>query len=147
MNDFNEFTNAQSGISESELKDLESLTGHQLPLDFKEHYLIFNGGEPERCLYVFEGVPIVVQEFFPIAYGDQGNTIESHFRELVLEEKLIPGSLLPFGRDPSGDFYCLDMDSGKVTVFRAEYLPNLSNCITEVAKSMSEFLNGLVDDE
>ncbi|WP_158136327.1 SMI1/KNR4 family protein [Photobacterium damselae] len=147
MNDFNEFMNAQRGISESELKNLESLINHQLPLDFKEHYLIFNGGEPEHCLYVFESEPIVIQEFFPIAYGDQGDTIEEHFKELVLKEKLIPHSLLPFGRDPSGDFYCLDMISGKVTIYRAEYLPNQSNCITEVAESMSDFLNGLIKDE
>ena len=147
MNDFNEFMNAQRGISESELKNLESLIDHQLPLDFKEHYLIFNGGEPEYCLYVFEGEPIVIQEFFLIAYGDQGNTIEDHFKELVLEKKLIPDSLLPFGRDPSGDVYCLDMDSGKVTIYRAEYLPNLSDCITEVAESMSYILNGLIEDE
>lgn len=146
MNDFNEFINAQHGIGESELKALEDLTGYQLPLDFKEHYLIFNGGEPERCLYMLQGDPVVIQEFFPIAYGGDGSTVESHYRELVIGDKIIPGNLLPFGRDPGGDFYCLDMESGKITIFRAEYLPDLSECITEVACSMTEFLDGLVEE-
>ncbi|HIF9352343.1 TPA: SMI1/KNR4 family protein [Photobacterium damselae] len=55
--------NAQRGISESELKNLESLINHQLPLDFKEHYLIFNGGRTRTYLYVFEREPIVIQDF------------------------------------------------------------------------------------
>jgi hypothetical protein len=147
MSDFNEFMNPQRGISESELSELENLTGYQLPLDFKEHYLLFNGGEPEHCLYMLDGDPLVIQEFFPIGYGAVGSTVDAHFRELVLEDKIIPSNLLPFARDPSGDFYCLDMESGKVIIFRAEYLPELSECMAEVAGSMTEFLNGLVEDE
>jgi hypothetical protein len=148
MNDFNEFLNAEREIGEAELKNLEELAGYQLPADFKEHYLIFNGGKPEHYLYVFGGdpVPLVVQEFLPIAYGDAGNTVEGNYKELVIGERVIPKNLLPFGSDPGGDFYCLDMDNGKIVVFRAEYLPALSECITEVAGSMTEFLNGLVEE-
>ncbi len=32
---------AIGSIDESKIKNLESLTNQQLPLDFKEHYLIF----------------------------------------------------------------------------------------------------------
>jgi SMI1/KNR4 family protein SUKH-1 len=143
MSDFNEFINQQRSISESELSELERLTGYQLPLDFKEHYLLFNGGEPEHCLYMLNGDPIVIQEFLPIAYGLVGSTVDAHFRELALEDKIIPPNLLPFARDPGGDFYCLEMQSGRVIVFRAEYFPELSECTVEIAGSMTEFLNGL----
>lgn len=146
MNDFNDFTNAQKSLGDSEFRALEALTSYQLSTEFKNHYLVFNGGTPEHCLYISEGAPMVVQELFPITYGDQGNTVESHFRELVLKEKIIPKSFLPFGRDPGGDFYCLDMSNGKIIVFRGEYLPDVESCIREVAFSMNEFISGLVQD-
>jgi len=147
MSDFNEFINTQKSITDYHLNELESLTGYKLPSDFREHYLIFNGGEPELCLYMYEGSPLVVQEFFPIAFGDERNTVEGNYRELVLEDKIIPRNLLPFGRDPGGDFYCLDMESGRITIFRAEYLPDLNECITEIAVSLAEFLDGLTEED
>ena len=87
MDDFNEFVNSQSSISGSNLDELESMLGYKLPDDFKEHYLLFNGGEPENCLYFFNDEPLVIQEFFSIYNGENGKTIEGNYKELVDEEK------------------------------------------------------------
>lgn len=140
-----EFINTKNDIDNSHLDRLESLTGYKLPADFRQHYLLFNGGEPEYYLFLYQGDPLVVQEFFPVMFGEARSTVEGHYKTLVLDDGVIPNYLLPFGRDPGGDFYCLDMENGRIVVFRAEYLPNMKECITCVAGSMSEFLNGLTD--
>ena len=146
MTGFNNFEHSQVGIDSSDLDKLETMLTHKLPADFRAQYLLFNGGEPEKCLYLFNGDPLVVQEFFSIARGSGERTIEGNYKELVEIEKIIPNNFLPFGRDPGGDFYCLDMLDGSVSIFRAEYLPNISDCITVISGSMGEFLDGLTED-
>lgn len=146
MSDWNLFENSKQSIKDSDLDRLEELVGHKLPSEFRSHYLVFNGGEPEKSFYLVDGSPLVVQEFFSITHGESAQTVEDNYRDLVEVDKIIPNHLLPFGRDPGGDFYCLNMRDGSVSVFRAEYLPKVDDCVTEIADSFGAFLEGLVED-
>lgn len=142
----NEFTNFQRGLSETDFAWFKNETGLTLPPDVRAHYAQYNGGEPRDYLYVSDGTKYVVQEFFPIRYGKPGETVEDNYRELVRKDKLIPKGMMPFAIDPAGDFYCVDIPTGQVSIFRAEFLPNLMKCITPLAPSMSTFVAGLVED-
>lgn len=145
--EFTNFVDSKHQLSDADFDWLEGEIGIRLPQDVRLQYLMFNGGEPEDCIYIHNGYKYVVQEFFSIKYGKTGHTIEDNYRELACNEKVIPKDIVPFASDPAGDFYCIDMATGNVVIFRSEHLPNLNNCITVLAKSMTEFVNGLVEDD
>ncbi|PUB83003.1 MAG: hypothetical protein DBP02_13275 [gamma proteobacterium symbiont of Ctena orbiculata] len=144
--EYNDFVNSQHQLSETDFDWLYKETDIVLPSEVRSHYLLFNGGEPEQYIYIKDGDKYVVQEFFSIRYGEAGRTIENNYRDLVLNEKVIPSNMVPFGRDPAGDFYCFDVATGSISIFRSESLPDLNNCITMLASSMTEFVYGLVED-
>jgi hypothetical protein len=144
--EYNDFVNSQHQLSETDFDWLYTETGIVLPSEVRAHYLVFNGGEPEQYIYIKDGNKYVVQEFFSIRYGEAECTIENNYRELVMNEKTIPANMVPFGRDPAGDFYCFDVATGQISIFRSEHLPDLNKCITALARSMTEFVDGLVED-
>lgn len=142
----NVFERPSRDLAEEDLEWLQATTRIRLPREVSEHYLCFNGGEPENHLYVAGDRRFVVQEFFPIRYGRRGSNLEDHHRGLVEQERIIPAGMIPFARDPAGDFYCFDAATGAVSIFRAEHLPDVERCITRLAPSFAEFVSGLVGD-
>jgi hypothetical protein len=96
---------------------------------------------------VKDDVRYVVQVFFSIRYGKAGRTIEETYRELVKNRKVIPPRMAPFAVDPAGDYYCFDLVTGHISIFRSEFFPDLESCITHLADSMTGFVDGLVEDD
>jgi len=147
MSDSVNFEKSGRQLSDMDFTWLEAQIGLALPPDVRAHYSTFNGGEPENYLYVTGKDRYVVQEFFSIRYGKPGHNIEDNYRELARNEKIIPNRLVPFAIDPAGDFYCFDSVTGHISIFRSENLPDLQKCITFLANSMSDFVEGLVEDD
>lgn len=146
MMDFNDFVNAMQKLEPSDFLSIEHEVGASLPVEVKAHYSAFNGGEPEKYIFVHDGINYVVQEFFPIKYGAAGRTMEDNYRDLNRTRKIIPQSFIPFALDPAGDYYCFDVVTGEIFLFRGEHLPNIDGCIKTLAKSMTEFVDGLTQD-
>lgn len=143
----NVFAHPSRDLTEVDLAWLEATTRIRLPREVREHYLCFNGGEPENPLYVAGDQTFVVQEFFPIRHGPRGTNLEDHHRSLVEQDGIIPAGMIPFARDPAGDFFCFDSATGAVSLFRAEHLPDRQRCITRLAPSFAEFVAGLARDD
>ena len=146
MNKYVNFDNARRELSDSDFAWLEAQIGTALPKAVRAHYSVFNGGEPENYIYVLDENRYVIQEFFSIRYGKPGHNIEDNYRELVQKERIIPKGMVPFAIDPAGDFYCFDSADGRISIFRSEHLPDIEKCITFLANSISDFVDGLVED-
>ncbi len=141
-----DFVNAKHKLSDADFAWLEREIGAALPPAVRAHYSLFNGGEPEKYIFAANDSKYVVQEFFSIKYGKPGHNIEDNYQELVKGERLIPKELVPFASDPAGDFYCFHVATGQIVLFRSEHLPDMEKCITILAGSMTEFVDGLVAD-
>lgn len=50
----NTFSNDEAAITPADLDHLECAIGKKLPTPFKNHYLKYNGGVPERTYWVSE---------------------------------------------------------------------------------------------
>src|SRR5262245_2590120 len=140
------FENSAAPIEEEDFDWLAQRLGVPFPPSAKAQYLEYNGGEPDAYVFASNGLKLVVQQFFSIKYGKSGNTIEDNYAELVLREGIIPRGLIPFAIDPAGDYYCISSETGSISIFRSEHLPDLSRCITLLADSMSDFVAGLSED-
>lgn len=46
----NKFFKCEKALSESDIINVEDRLGIKFPEDFKAHYLLYNGGEPEKAL-------------------------------------------------------------------------------------------------
>ncbi|KAF6686149.1 SMI1/KNR4 family protein [Pseudomonas sp. EKM23D] len=148
----NKFSDCETAITPADLDELESVIGKKLPTAFRNHYLTYNGGMPERPYWESEDFfdPIEVASFRPIAYGEP--TLLSTY-QLMLKKKVIPSHLLPFADDLGGNFFCLNLDSGGISYFTtdtfdSELSPEENHAESEkpVCSNFLRFVQGLVDE-
>lgn len=68
----NKCSGSSSAITEADLVRLESAIGKKLPTPFRNHYLKYNGGIPERTYWQTEdfGDPVETSVFKPISDGE-----------------------------------------------------------------------------
>lgn len=148
----NKFSDCETAITPADLDELESVIGKKLPTAFRNHYLTYNGGMPERPYWASEDFfdSIEVASFRPIAYGEP--TLLSTY-QLMLKKKIIPSHLLPFADDLGGNFFCLNLDSGGISYFTtdtfdSELSPEENHAESEkpVCSNFLRFVQGLVDE-
>ncbi|CAH0186130.1 SMI1/KNR4 family protein [Pseudomonas mediterranea] len=149
----NKFSDCETAITSTDLDHLETIIGKKLPVTFRNHYLKYNGGMPERAYWVSEDFydPIEVASFRPIAYGEP--TLLSTY-QLMLKKQVLPTHLLPFADDLGGNFFCLNLDSGAISYFTTDTFdsdlsPEENQAESEklVCSNFLRFVQGLIDEE
>ena len=143
MNSPISFEDTSPRITEDDIDALSRGLGVTFPTSARRHYLEYNGGVPSPDVYDMDGELLQVQQFFSIRYGDLLFTIENNYEELVLQQRIIPVSLIPFAIDPGGDYYCLSTENGEVSIFRAENLPDSQEANIRICSSIDDFISGL----
>jgi cell wall assembly regulator SMI1 len=154
----NNFTQCEKRLTEADLETIEKMLGIRLPDDMKRHYLHFNGGKPERSLWVYPGGEyddIEVRDFIPMRYAkkfgdDPAFTAEGRAREGWSETKL-PARLFPFAFDWGGNYFCVDLEHATVNYFVRDVWSdnisvekNLEINTKPVTASFGGFVNALV---
>ncbi|NWA27357.1 SMI1/KNR4 family protein [Pseudomonas gingeri] len=149
----NTFSNDEAAISPADLDNLESVIGKRLPIPFRDHYLRYNGGVPERTYWLGENFdePLEVAAFKAIA--NVSSTLLSTYQSM-LKKQVIPPHLLPFANDWGGNFFCLNLDSGAISYFTTDsFDSNLSpdenqvRAEKSVCSNFTRFVQGLIDEE
>jgi len=149
----NKFSDYEKAITPANLDQLESVIGKKLPAPFRNHYLKYNGGMPERAYWVSEDFfdPIEVASFRPITYGEP--TLLSTY-QLMLKKQVLPAHLLPFADDLGGNFFCLNLDSGAISyyttdTFDSDLSPEENQAESEkpICSNFLRFVQGLIDEE
>lgn len=149
----NKFSDYEKAITPANLDQLESVIGKKLPAPFRNHYLKYNGGIPERAYWVSEDFfdPIEVASFRPITYGEP--TLLSTY-QLMLKKQVLPAHLLPFADDLGGNFFCLNLDSGAISYFTTDTFDsdlspeeNQAESEKPICSNFLRFVQGLIDED
>lgn len=144
----NEFVGTERGITEADLGAVELSLHFAFPGAFRSHYLRYNGGSPTNCIFKKDDVVYVLHEFLPVKYGK--HLFEQSFRSLKVEDEIIPVHLVPFAVDPGGDYYCFsvsDEDGGAIWIYRGEYSDDPDRAVQFLARSLEEFLGGMIAEQ
>lgn len=145
-----EFIGTVQAVTDSDVGEVERKFGFSFPGDFRDHYLTHNGGRPEKNLFKKDDTVFVVSEFLPIKYGRTNCLFEDVFRDLKIDQQVLPKHLVAFADDPGGDYYCFsvrDKDAGSIWIYRGDYSDEPDRAVEFLAKSLDEFLESMVADE
>ena len=164
----NPFKGTEQPVAPSDITAIEQQYGFTLPDDYKAHLLLYNGGRPQRRVFMEvqsngRQVPRKISDFYSVRYGKPN--LEKSLE--LLSDQLHP-DLVPFGNETGGDQFVLSVgpeDYGAVYYIAHEfYIPSEYNYDEEtdtappppprqygegvyfLASSFTTFLEGLVKD-
>ena len=145
-------------ITVAYIEDVEKQLRISFPGSFKELYLNYNGGEPERSVWKDpsgERDPLEVRDFIPIKYAKEFKNAPPFILEgrtvLHWEEKEIPSDLVLFAMTWGADHFCISRATGKIYLYKASHLhdpaltdeQNIALNAIYLSESFSEFLSQL----
>lgn len=114
----NNFNNTERQISNNDLMIIEAMYKFTFPKDIREHYLTYNGGEPEKYVLRNGEDEYIVNGFIPIKYNlAKGATNLEFVLEILRKDNILPEWLIPFADDSGGNFYCFSIrksDEGSI---------------------------------
>lgn len=117
------------------IEDLEKDYSVMVPSELKEFILLHNGGRPSLDIIKTEsGKEVEVKSLLSFNREDP-ETIYNVIGYFIEQYK---GTLLPIASEPSGDYFCLDLNDFKIIYWEHE-----KNVVSTVAKNLDEFINGL----
>jgi len=101
-----------------ELGEIELKLGITFPQALKSVWLANNGGvlEGERRVYQSTQYENDIKYFLPVLHAKNAGilTVDSFYKTLVYEKKLLPRNFVPFAIDGGGFPYCIEINQGAV---------------------------------
>ncbi len=146
----NIFLGLKENVSLKEIKILEMKYSFTMPKLIKKHFLRYNGGCPEKNVFVSEnGSRYVLLNFIPIKYDDYDL---DKVLSLVRDENIMPKWLIPFAEDGAGDFFCYSLkkdELGAIYHYTHEfnYGESPESYVTYLTSSITEFIESLVEED
>ena len=95
---------------------LEDTYNINFPKQFKEFFAENNGGIPLKKEIEVNGVEYEVRCFLSFM-DDEYNSIK---RPLEMFQKATKGKIAPFAKDSSDNYYCINLDNGKIYYWEKE---------------------------
>lgn len=156
----NVFFETKQKLSESDIARVETKYKILFPEDYRSHLLKYNGGYPERPCFsspdtahtdAYSPFSSCVHYFYAIYDGKVSN-FEKNYENF---KGRIPSNMIPIAYDPGGNQICLSTDVlnyGYVYFWSHEdessnHIEDNNNRLTVLAKSFTEFVNGLHSEE
>ncbi len=135
-------TNTETEITEAELASFETQYGLNLPEDYRQHILSFNGGVPTESYFFADDEEFLISSFLPILHGN--NTVNKLLDVLAeAPQRPLAPEYYPFADDTFGNMYCINQVDGKVYLWEHD----MEGEPEALARSFTEFINALVEDE
>lgn len=102
-----QFIETGASLDLEAFKGFETLFELKLPEDFKNHYLIFNGGCPaiKRFIY-FDNTFIRINHFFSMRVLKH-TSIEMTYIDLAQKQDFLPKGIIPFACEDCGNMFCI----------------------------------------
>ncbi|OWP79756.1 SMI1/KNR4 family protein [Flavobacterium oreochromis] len=149
----NTFVNLAKPISIKEIEEIENYIGGELPQDFKNHYLKFNGGFPINDRYYMENYDTYtsVNGFIPMKYHYDNNenwTLEETYNHFN-KQGFLPSHLIAFASDYGGNKFCIDLNSENIFLVYMDLgnpIEN-SNAIRKISDNFKSFLDNLEEED
>ena len=142
------FTPTGTSLAPADLDEIEQRFGFKFPQAFREHYLVHNGGSPDKNRFAGENGRFIVHDFLPMKRSALVtlDTLETTVQCLKIDQQLIPVHLVPFAVDPGGDYYCFctrQDEEGSIYLYRMDHFREPERAAEYLAPSLGEFLSGL----
>lgn len=148
----NTFYNTKRVLSEEDIIQIETKYHFVMPLKIKKHYLKYNGGYPERCVFKVhnDDIQYVVDWFYSIGC-EEGNTIES-ILPLLRDDGVFPQWLIPLADEEGGNLFAYSIrkgEEGAIYYYSHEfdYGENPEDHIILLAPNIDVFLDSLTFEE
>ncbi|ACL75848.1 SMI1/KNR4 family protein [Ruminiclostridium cellulolyticum] len=148
----NEFINTKEKLSEWDLQEIEKKFSFKIPSDIYKHYLLYNGGYPEKCIFVdADGRRYEVEHFIPIKNSNNKRSLDKVL-SLHYDDKLLPSWLIPLADEAGGDLYCYSLRENEIGAIyywshEFEYGENPEEHIKYLASNIKQFINTMIEDE
>ena len=148
----NPILDAHGKAKKEDLDRIEQKFHVKIPAEVREHYLMYNGGYPERAVFTDKnGEEYIVGWFIPIRRG-KGRSIEKTLGLLREDDGVIPEWLIPFADEDGGNLFCFSVresDFGTIYYYEHEfeYGEDPEEHVTCLAESLTAFINSLTEEE
>ena len=149
-------------LTDSDIEKYTNELNINLPEDYKNYLLKYNGGHPIK-----DGYPMIecidndpndnngdIAWFYAIYDGEHNNFLKAHYRFKIWQKRM-PDELIPIGRGSGGDKICISVKGnnyGKVYFWDHEQEayegeePDYSN-VHLIANSFADFINSLYETQ
>lgn len=147
-------------VTEEDLKEIERTYNFIFPESFKKHYLMYNGGRPERNMVINkedENNLIPFTYFYAIKRdeGEKGTDLKKMLKTNFDEDSIFPKWLVRFADDGMGGEYCWSLkkeEYGAIYYWDCDVNlgadPNKTDDYAIfLSDSLEEFINAMVEDE
>ncbi len=150
------FFETEQPLSIDEIRKVEKELNTQLPQEYTEHLLKFNGGRCEPNIFSFlengKETQSRVNWFLAIYDGEYDNFVD-FFKDYKRNEKRVPENVIPIANDPFGNLICIDSENSKIYFWNHDnevdyskendsHRPNMYT----ISNSLSEFLSTLKNE-
>ncbi|GAA3767167.1 SMI1/KNR4 family protein [Flavobacterium ginsengiterrae] len=142
------FFNCEKPISEIEFAQIEEVLNFKFPKEFREHYLQYNGGEPEKTFWKNDKLSFEISDFISILFNKEfRNDPSFSLPGRVIEEwenNEVPSILIPFAMNWEGNYVCINISDSKIYFFdrdEEEFNPVL------IEESFGDFINSLEESK
>lgn len=144
------FIETSKPINESDIERVEREFNINFPAEFKEHYLQYNGGYPEKDIYVWSGGERTTINTFSSIKEKRFTNLEEMYRDLVVLESYLPIGIIPFATDDGGNLFCIsarEEDYGSVYYHNNDHynIEMKGSALTLLDHSFKHFIDNLTD--
>ncbi|MEI5907327.1 SMI1/KNR4 family protein [Bacillus spongiae] len=146
----NKILEKEDDIQESDLEEVEITFGFKFPTSIREHYLMYNGGYPEKSLFVGADNSEHIVEFFIPVKNEERSLLS--ILTLLDDEQIKPVWLIPFADEDGGNLFCFSIrekDNGAIYYYNHEfdYGEDPEDYIEYLSDSLPNFINSLIEYE
>ena len=144
------FIGTSEAIKKTDFGMIEQELNIVFPQEFKEHYLIYNGGYPENSFYRWpDGTTTHINSFSSLKHKGF-ESIEDSYNNLILMESYLPKQILLFATDDGGNFFCISCrknDFGYIYYCNNDHYntEKPEECLSLLDKSFKHFVDNLSD--
>jgi len=136
------------GATETEVKELEQISGFELPHNLKNLLRLANGEGDKKLMMLglfFSNIERIIYDlnFFRKTHNYSPDSI---YQEGMIKPNLYNPNRIPFATDESGQYLCIDFDPGPKGIYgQIIYLPCAEpEPVSVVAKDFDEFLGFII---
>lgn len=144
------FDNLDPQLSPEDIRQAEKELNLKFPQVLVDHYLKWNGGFPDHCIYQHddERNQVCIEQGLPLKTDKKTHTTaQAAYRDL--QKRNVPANYFPFGLDTCGAYFLVDLSDPKLAVYFYETdiaPPKLETCLRPLDAGFEDFWQRLGPD-
>lgn len=132
------------------INKFEKQINYKLPEEYVKFLLEYNGGIPEKTVFVFDvdgkEEDSVIQIFYSIDNEDKLYDLFTVY-EAMVEDEEIQGYFLPIAEDEFGNNICIGLQNDNIgQIFFCDHEEDASEKMQFVSNNLNDFINALIED-